>query len=158
MAQFLRAILSTSNTPPVPEGILAFRSITRLTSIIQQGPFSDLSDEKTPEKEDRRELRLSVAFSILAALEHEVVAVMSKPMAGRLEVIVCSNLPHDKDQTFLRQLGNTIMDFEFTKNDRPTDPRHADKSEYPSIFYTSPPPELKKSTWMELESYVNKLW
>jgi hypothetical protein len=157
MAHIFRAIFSNSNTPPVPEGILAFRSITRLTSIIQQGPFSDLSDKKIPEEEDRRELRLSVAFSILAALEHEVVAVMSKPIPHRLEVIVCSNLPHDKDQTFIQQFGNTMMDLVFTKNDRPTDPRHANKSEYPSIFYTSPPPELKKGTWMELESYVNKL-
>src|SRR5271163_3017868 len=68
-----------SSTPPPfspTNEHLAFRSITLMTSKIQQ------KSATAPIKEDQRKHRatllLSVAFSILVALQYEVVAVTAK--------------------------------------------------------------------------------
>jgi hypothetical protein len=83
---------------------------------------------------------------------------MAKPTANGLEVFVCSNSSYDKDRTFLQQIGDKVMDFMFTRNDRPRESQ-ASKSEYPTIIHTSLPYGLKKeSSWKELECYIDKLW
>ena len=132
-----------------------------------------------PAKEDESKmggkiLSLSVAFSILAALEYQVVAVMAKPMSltGKLEVIVCPNHPHStsKDRSSLQvakdsvvkrvedTLGAQHLSFSIlaSRNARKDD-KH--KNLYPTIMASAPPDGLSQNATQEqLEGYVNSLW
>ena len=148
--------------------ILAFRSITSLAAIIQQHPYNHFSNPSSNVTEQidqhpnkRRHLIISVAFSILAALEYEVVAVVAKMMRGEeMQVIVCSNLSSDKERPFLQMLWDTIKGiprFLFTENHRPSDKDK--KNLYPTIIPISRPADLSENnTLEELRVYVDNLW
>jgi hypothetical protein len=136
----------------VPKGILAFRSITTLISIIQQGTFTHPSGKEVTTEDSRQALVLSVAFSILAALEYEVVAVVAKQNLRTLEVIICSNLPCNKDRTFVQWLS----DFVFSRNDRWSDGDTDTKCQYPAVILPLAPEGLKGSE--DLQGYIASLW
>ena len=83
-----------ARNPPlngIPRNILAFRTITKLLSLIQQERVFEVSYSRgilLPE--DRLELKLTNAFSTLAVIEHEVVAVVTKHTRELLQVIACT--------------------------------------------------------------------
>ena len=87
-----------SDSPPepspagIPKNILAFRTITKLLSLIQQErAFQALQ----PRSEDNRrlELKLINALATVAVIEHEVVAVVTKHFSPQtpdtLEITAC---------------------------------------------------------------------
>ena len=90
MSQLKKAAsqLFQSKKPPIPENILAFRTITTLLQAIQQHkPFKFMQDVNS-----QPELRLCTAFSTVAVIDREVVAVVAKRIPEILEVIVCTTI------------------------------------------------------------------
>jgi hypothetical protein len=81
-------------TPPpknVPRNILAFRTMTKLLSLIQQEQAFQVEWVDPPL--DDKELVLSTAFATIAVIEHEVIAVVTKRTYGKLEVICSAEIP-----------------------------------------------------------------
>ena len=81
----------------IPQNILAFRTITTLLAKIQQErpiAYSNASDRRDISPEKKQELKISNAFANLAVTNTDVVALVSKNLGDRLEVIACSN--HDQ--------------------------------------------------------------
>lgn len=104
----------------IPQNILAFRTITTLLEIIQQErPFKVIDDERKLSDSDRRELKLSSAFSTVAVANHEVVAIVAKQCPGKLEVMAC-NYDSTNQQTIEppQPSSNSTFSFAvlFTKN------------------------------------------
>ena len=145
----------------------AFRSITLLTSKVQH------KSDTTPSKEEnanyRSMLSLSVAFSILAALQNEVVAVMAKVIVdGELQVIVCPTSPCNKDRSIFQAVTDFLEDLIgkqslsvsllASRNARKQD-RRENKNVYPTIITSEPLPSLSRNaTVQELDGYVQGLW
>jgi hypothetical protein len=164
----------TSSSTPLPlsptDEHLAFRSITLMTSKIQQKSDTAHIEEESPKK-NRVTLLLSVAFSILVALQYEVVAVTAKVVSkGNLQVIVCpSTHTHSpQNRSFLQVVLDTVKDliglkhisvlFLASRNPRSQDNDHI-KSPHPRIVDCEFPPSLsEQSTEQELNSYVQALW
>ncbi|KAF8953369.1 hypothetical protein BDZ97DRAFT_1929731 [Flammula alnicola] len=83
--------LPTSPSQDIPENILAFCTITRLLSQIQQEwAFQVLLSEVKLLPDEHLELKLSNTFSTVAVIEHEVVAVVTKHTHEMLKVIACT--------------------------------------------------------------------
>src|SRR5271154_369416 len=82
----------TSPIPDVPRNILAFCTITKLLSQIQQERVFQVSHSETKRlpPEERLELKLSNAFSTIAVTDHEVVAVVTECTPETLNVIACA--------------------------------------------------------------------
>lgn len=79
--------------PIIPDNILAFRMITSMLSKIQQEmPFTVLdSKEDNTSREERYQLRLLNAFSVIAVLDYQVTAAVLKRHSNeRQEVILFS--------------------------------------------------------------------
>lgn len=79
----------TSPLKEVPRNHLAFRTITKLLAQIQQERMFQVL-EKTPTKlldPVLQELRLSSAFSTIAVIEHEIIAVVTSITPELLTVI-----------------------------------------------------------------------
>jgi len=119
-------LLPTSPPRDIPRNILAFRTITKLLSHIQQEQAFKVSWNKSlPEKKE--ELELSTAFATIAVIEHEVIAVVTKHTVERIEVICTpqtriqdtsiNDLSTNQGKWFLRALH-----FFITKNPRQNDP------------------------------------
>lgn len=82
------------NPPPpldsIPRNILAFRTITQLLSYIQQDQAFRITEPPLEALKDQRlELKLTSAFSTVAVIEHEVVAVVTKRLPTSLQVVAC---------------------------------------------------------------------
>jgi hypothetical protein len=91
--------LSASPSKDILTNILAFRTITKLLSQIQQKQaFRVSSPEKLSTPEEHLELRLSNAFSTIAVIEHEVIAVITKHTEDALKVI-CTTQTHTQTPT-----------------------------------------------------------
>ena len=90
--------LTNPSTPPVPlppssteipKNILAFRTITLLLSKIQQERAFQYS-QPTLTPPERKELKLSNAFSTIAVIHDEIVAVVSKRTPDRTIEVIAS--------------------------------------------------------------------
>jgi len=151
----------------IPENILAFRTITTLLERIQQHkPFKLLQDVQDPQQE----LKLSTAFSTVAVINHEVVAVVAKRMPEMLEVIVGTNISPDQNQQVITQspaLNSIFPDFSsflFVKNFRRDDLKSAEPQKTPDkqirdpvINAIQPPPDLAPNPgYEELKQYIKK--
>jgi len=81
----------------IPKSILAFRTITTLLEQIQQErKFQVLPSKKHPQP-DRLELKISNAFSTIAVIDHEVVAIVTKRTPEVLEITACTQTPANED-------------------------------------------------------------
>ncbi|KAF8876127.1 hypothetical protein CPB84DRAFT_1853051 [Gymnopilus junonius] len=136
--------------------LLAFRTISNFLAFIQQQGYMDATSDKKG-----KELKLAVAFSIIASLETEVVAVGTKQEIDGVQVIVCSDLPDHFHQT-LQQPSSLFQHLMlFVRN------LHNDHPEYAGTYYQNGlpkvipimvPPALKKELDMEsLTAYVDEL-
>jgi hypothetical protein len=77
----------------IPRNILAFRTITTLLEQIQQErKFQVLPSKKHPQP-DRQELKISNAFSTIAVIDHEVVAIVTKRTSEVLAITACTQPP-----------------------------------------------------------------
>ena len=81
----------------IPRNILAFRTISKLLSQIQQEHLFQDTHPKELLPVERLELKLSNAFSTLAVIEHEVVAVVTKRTEEVLEVTACPQTLTNQD-------------------------------------------------------------
>lgn len=81
----------------IPRNILAFRTITTLLSQIQQGRALKVPQSYNAQldREELRELKISDAFSTVAVIEHEIVAVVTNRGPETLEVIASIQSPSD---------------------------------------------------------------
>ena len=155
----------------IPQNILAFRTITTLLQIIQQEqPFKIIEDERKLSDSDRRELKLSSAFSTVAVANHEVVAIVAKQCPGKLEVMACNYDDSTNQQTIEPPQPSSNFTFSFaalfTKNFRRDDLNKIEnedkkmaeeerKRRFPVIKTTEIPPDLvghgDEGLWKYLE-------
>jgi hypothetical protein len=77
--------LPTSPPDGVPRNILAFRTITKLLSLIQQEQAFQVNWENSLAND--QELALSTAFATIAVIDHEIVAVLTKITYEEIEVV-----------------------------------------------------------------------
>ena len=77
--------LPTSPPDGVPRNILAFRTITKLLSLIQQEQAFQVNWENS--LANHQQLALSTAFATIAVIDHEIVAVLTKITYEEIEVV-----------------------------------------------------------------------
>jgi hypothetical protein len=79
-------IVPFSTSTDIPRNILAFRTITKLLAKIQQEQsFQVSSKERLPlQSAERQELLLSNAFSTVANMDNDVVAVVTRHTSGQI--------------------------------------------------------------------------
>ena len=77
--------LPTSPPDGVPRNILAFCTITKLLSLIQQEQAFQVNWENSLAND--QELALSTAFATIAVIDHEIVAVLTKITYEEIEVV-----------------------------------------------------------------------
>ena len=130
---------------PIPENILAFRTITTLLAQIPRATqleSIDYLEDKITDRPNRRILKISDAFAHIAAGQHDVTAVTTNHTVHStdLQVLVTvpsvpASLPSTQPNGLLSQLS-----FMWTRNDR----RQESPSEtlYPDIISSSPPHDL----------------
>lgn len=83
-----------ASSTPIPDNILAFRTITSILSQIQQEMPFTVSNPKQGmlSREERYQLRLLNAFSIMAVIDHQIVAaILKRNLSDRQEVILSVN-------------------------------------------------------------------
>ncbi|KAJ3517712.1 hypothetical protein NLJ89_g341 [Agrocybe chaxingu] len=83
------SIAQNSPSGYIPRNILAFRTITKLLSMIQKEPGLPVEDVKLKGNVQRLQLKLTSAFSTLAVIEHEIVAVAHSIDSETLGLIAC---------------------------------------------------------------------
>jgi|SRR5271169_2238922 len=116
----------------IPRNILAFRTITKLLSQIQQERAFQVSHSEATRRlpEERLELKLSNAFSTVAVIEHEVVAVVTKRTSETLNVIACTQTSGSINETPITPslpsgLVSQVWHILVTQNYRRNDPQPA---------------------------------
>lgn len=106
----------------IPKNILAFRSITMLLDYVRERRYNALEDEHQLSHDERRELRICTAFSTIAVINHEVVAVVASRHHGKLEVMVCANISDDQNQQLIQPQApgklQSLLQYLFTQNYR----------------------------------------
>lgn len=124
---------NSSNDVPsdIPQNILAFRTITKMLAIIQQErPFKIIEDGPAISASDREELKLLSAFSSLAVVEHDVVAVVARQCPEKLEVVACNNDDSTNQKLPLPTVpSNRFAEWLFTKNFRRDDLEKLEKED-----------------------------
>ena len=85
-----------SQPDDIPRNILAFRTITTLLSQIQrEQPFQiPKSDTVQLNREELRELRITNAFSTIAVIDNETVAIVINRESETLEVVASIQSPN----------------------------------------------------------------
>lgn|SRR5271156_563820 len=158
----------------IPQSILAFRTITTLLEIIQQErPFKIIEDDPKLSDSDRRELKLSSAFSTVAVANHEVVAVVAKQCPGKLEVMACNYEDSTNQQTieppqppsnftfpFAALFAKNFRrdDFKKTENEDKRMAEEERKRRFPVIKTTELPPDLVGHGDEGLRQYLEQPW
>jgi hypothetical protein len=160
----LKKKVSELFTPPqtdIPENILAFRTITTLLERIQQHkPFKLLQNEQEDPEQD---LKLATAFSTVAVIQHEIVAVVANRMPETLKVIVTSNTisPDQNQQVIPQSIFPDLSSFLFVKNFRKDDLKSAEFQKTlnsdPVIHPLQPPLDLAPNPGHEeLKKYISE--
>lgn len=99
-------IAQNSPSDDIPANILAFRTITKLLSLIQQDRSIEPQETWHPDATKQRELQIINALATVAVIEHEIVAVVNNhysdvldPELGppKLSVVAIVDPPHEKN-------------------------------------------------------------
>lgn len=170
----------TDPASPIPENILAFRTLTSMLSKIQQEmPFTVLdSKEDNIPKAEQYQLRLLNAFSVIAVIDHQVIAAVLKrnQSVERQEVILSvssslgrvrltqkpqlpSQIIKDIYDTITLQLSLFVARINFAQN-----PQKDDKNAASKTNFSIPPPPAPDTARCDLDSnasillYVRKSW
>jgi hypothetical protein len=88
---------TTDELTDIPKNILAFRTITTLLERIQQERKIKVSQPEKLPPPDRLELKISNAFSTIAVMEHEIVAIATKRTPEALKITACTQAPANED-------------------------------------------------------------
>jgi hypothetical protein len=115
--------LPTSPPKDIPRNILAFRTITKLLSHIQQEQAFQVSwDNPLPANDE--ELKLSTAFATIAVIDHEIVAVVTKHTCEKIQVVLTSQTPIKEPKRgiwgFLIAQNPRLKDAPLTSTNEPT--------------------------------------
>ena len=121
--------LSTSPPKDIPRNILAFRTITKLISHIQQEKAFQVSWNNS--SADKEELALSTAFATIAVIDHEIIAVVTRHTCKEIKVLLTSQTPNKAPSIDRSSWLKRGFDFIVAKNPRQKDP--------PTIFPTDEP-------------------
>jgi hypothetical protein len=113
--------LPTSPPKDIPRNILAFRTITKLLSHIQQEQPFQVSWDKPPPA-DKEELSLSTAFATIAVIDHEIVAVATRHNCEKVEVILAPQTSIKDASTDRSSWLKRGFEFFVAKNPRLKDP------------------------------------
>ena len=84
---------TTDESKEIPKSILAFRTITTLLEQLQQERKFQVIPSKRQPQPDRLELKISNAFSTIAIMDNEVVAIVTKRTSEVLEITACTQAP-----------------------------------------------------------------
>lgn len=100
-------------TPPVPESILAFRTITTMLSYLHRARDEYKEEPAIQNKVDKERLRLLSALTILMVREHEVVAAVSKEqsVANSTEVVISAHSEQCEEGLPLSKPNNVYDQF-----------------------------------------------
>ena len=125
--------LPTSPPKDIPRNILAFRTITKLLSHIQQEQAFQVSWENPPPAVND-ELRLSTAFATIAVIDHEIVAVVTKHTYEKIELVLTPQTPiTDPSTDPLPWFKRGFAGFFVTRNPRQKDPPLTILTDEPTI-------------------------
>ena len=113
--------LPTSPPKDIPRNILAFHTITKLLSHIQQEQPFQVSWDKPPPA-DKEELSLSTAFATITVIDHEIVAVVTKHDHDKVEVVLSLQIPIKDPSTDLSSWMQQGFKFFVTRNPHLNDP------------------------------------
>jgi len=116
-------LLPTSTLKDIPRNILAFRTITKLLSHIQQEQAFQVSWDNPPYPHNE-ELKISTAFATIAVIHHEIVAVVTKQTYERIHVVLAPQTPIEDSSTKPPSLLKRGLEFFVAKNPRPKDPQN----------------------------------
>lgn len=115
----------------IPTNILAFRTITKLLALIQQGRAFQVSEVKL-QAPQRKQLKIMNALSNVAVMDHEVVAVVTSFDSGMfdlnsntLDLIACVEPSNEKPPIAPSKssFSNRMWDVVYTQNFRHDDPK-----------------------------------
>ena len=88
---------TTGESKDIPKNILAFRTITTLLERIQQERKFKVFPPKKHPQPDRLELKISNAFSTIAVMDNEIVAIVTKRTPEVLKITACTQTPANED-------------------------------------------------------------
>ena len=84
---------TTDESKEIPKSILAFRTITTLLEQIQQERKFQVIPSKRQPQPDCLELKISNAFSTIAIMDNEVIAIVTKRTSEVLKITACTQAP-----------------------------------------------------------------
>lgn len=148
---------------PIPKNILAFRTITHLLSAIQQNrEFQATAPSAQPDVNQRQELKLTNAFSTVAVIEREIVAVVTKRASAKLEVVATIQ-PSDVGNPPTPSVPpsnykKTILDFIFTQNPRRDDAVSATSQTGPTITDAMSLADFDLDDDEAIKKYAEECW
>jgi hypothetical protein len=147
-------------TQDIPRNILAFRTITKLLSRIQQLRElpPTIEETKLHSADDRQKLRLSIAFATIAVIDAEVVAIATNLTNGSLDI--CASAQTSINQAPLNTPSLSVLSrvwqFFFTQNYR-DDGRQPTRLE-PTIGEAGTLSALESIDDERLKDYVYQYW
>jgi len=116
---------TTDELKDIPKSILAFRTITTLLEQIQQQRKFQVLPSRRPPQPDRLELKISNAFSTIAVIDNEVVAVVTKRTSEVLEITACTQAPANEDPVIIppqpgltSQIWHLLVTQNYRRDDR----------------------------------------
>lgn len=151
---------------PVPDNILAFRSITMYLSQIQLIQATQQLPVRlvTVQPAERNEARISDAFAQLAVAEHDVVAFATRPQPEKSQIglLACTNPPTDGSQASPEQGSSifSVYDYIFTRNPPRKDPTgEVNNGSLPIITSPKPPTDIGANRDMiEYIEGLDRIW
>jgi hypothetical protein len=151
----------SSESEPIPEGILAFRTITTMLAVIQEG--TTFSDSKTsPSAEQRQELNILNSLSTVIVRDAEVVAVIVKDgSAERLEVIACTHLTGPEGKLTSSQPNTTTISeyfWKFLVTANPRQDKVLSDTPAPINVPTISDPKAPDLEGNDIWKYIEKKW
>jgi hypothetical protein len=160
---------TNSNPPPdnsIPTNILAFRTITKLLSQIQRDKATRILESKLSDK-DLAVVKIVNAFSTLAVIEHEVVAIVTKTSGDldecTLELIACLEPSNEvipsSAPTWISGFWSQVKKYLFSQNPRGnTRSSTVDLGEPPVISYAACRNELNLVNDDEIFAHIKENW
>jgi hypothetical protein len=151
-------IFNKSNRPPqpsrdIPRNILAFRTITKLLSLIQQErAFQALQPRSADNR--RLELKLTNALATVAVINHEVVAVVNNLDSDKLDLIVSvesSRIPPSESP------APNLLHVLFPQNYRFSDPK-PNSTGQPTISSAEALADIKLVGNKTIQQYAEECW
>jgi len=148
---------------PIPENILAFRTITALLAQIPrttQLERIDYLEGGIKGSLSRHILRISDAFAHIAAGEHDIVAVTTNHtvLSTNLEVLAAVTGPSVPEKAPSTPTNGLARSFLFLWTANPPLTKLPSETPYPTIISPSSPHDLHQRTALDYISALEEIW